>query len=299
MIRDLSGGTSKSKVRNPGTRRQMNGISLSGTHKNVQKCARQQRFPTGFTLVELLVVIAVIALLLAILFPALRKARQIAQRIACCSNLKQLALGWGMYLDEYDGYFYKKVNANLYYGGWRGDKDVYPRPLNRFLSMPEDIETEHSAKVFCCPADCGGTPNYAAYTKVYRHSGTSYITNFFLIGQDACGAFSSKTQALDKEISKRLPKLNVNRVDNPSRLLLMGDYGWWEEFDPGGDLGTRRPELKELAEWHGRKESHNLAFLDGHADFLEIRKGFYVTDEYCVLPFQDLYGLAVSIQGSR
>jgi prepilin-type N-terminal cleavage/methylation domain-containing protein/prepilin-type processing-associated H-X9-DG protein len=62
----------------------------------------------GFTLVELLVVIAVIALLMAILLPALTKARRVAKRIVCMSNMKQLLTAWMAYADASDG---KLVNG--------------------------------------------------------------------------------------------------------------------------------------------------------------------------------------------
>ncbi len=62
----------------------------------------------GFTLVELLVVIAVIALLMAILLPALSKARIQAKRITCLSGLKQLVTAWMAYADNSDG---KLVNG--------------------------------------------------------------------------------------------------------------------------------------------------------------------------------------------
>ena len=58
----------------------------------------------GFTLVELLVVISIIALLVAILLPALNKARQQAQATVCLANLHQMGLAVLMYADQWDDY---------------------------------------------------------------------------------------------------------------------------------------------------------------------------------------------------
>ncbi len=251
----------------------------------------------GFTLIELLVVIAVIAVLLAVLLPALRRARTLTKRIACQSNLRQIAVAWSMYLDDNEGRFYQGRNANLDYGGWKGIQGWSPRPLNRYFNLPvdlpEEFEIENDARIFCCPADRGGVPGYAAQEKAYHYLGTSFQTNVMLIGPDQMLVVADKFQPLHEEVNKRLRNLKRDRVSHHSRLLLIGDYGWYNQCKP---LPHPREDWKELAEWHGRIDCHNMAFLDGHVKLLEIRKGFYMTDEYNVMPFEDLFAMTRQIQ---
>jgi prepilin-type N-terminal cleavage/methylation domain-containing protein len=78
----------------------------------------------GFTLVELLVVIGVIALLVAILLPALQRAQLAAKRVQCLSNLRQIGLAGAMYLQEYKNVL-PHAQDFAHGGTWRGAFRAY------------------------------------------------------------------------------------------------------------------------------------------------------------------------------
>jgi len=251
----------------------------------------------AFTLIELLVVISIIMVLLALLLPVMRKVRQSAKRLVCSANLRQMHMAWRNYLTDNDGRFYQMQTANLSYGGWLGYYRWSPRPLNVYLELPVHLEERTRAEVFQCPSDRGGVPGYSPNTKAFNIMGTSYQTNIFLIGQNACGNFSKETAELDQQISKRITTMHESGItESPSNLVLIGDYGWINQWDPGKNLHL---VYTPQAEWHGKKEHHNMAFFDGHVSYIKILRGCYVSNTYSILPFKDLRGLANQIYENR
>ncbi len=74
----------------------------------------------GFTLVELLVVIGIIALLISILLPTLKKAKESANRVKCQSNIRQIVLAMMMYSND------QKSKMYLYSSGPGGNDSLYP-----------------------------------------------------------------------------------------------------------------------------------------------------------------------------
>jgi prepilin-type N-terminal cleavage/methylation domain-containing protein len=103
-----------------------------------------RRAKFGFTLVELLVVIGIIALLIAILLPALQKARTTAMNVQCESNLRQLTLGWVMYCTNNKDWSIPyaltppnpQLPPNLRYWVWMGYLDSSMPNLNKIVECP-------------------------------------------------------------------------------------------------------------------------------------------------------------------
>jgi prepilin-type N-terminal cleavage/methylation domain-containing protein/prepilin-type processing-associated H-X9-DG protein len=118
----------------------------------------------AFTLVELLVVIAVIALLAALLFPVFATARKAAHRSTCLSNLKQLGVAFMLYATDYDDTLPLAGGSTAAVASWID----YDSPGERGGIYPYVRQfSKAGASVYRCPSGLPDTSSYTAVSSTY------------------------------------------------------------------------------------------------------------------------------------
>lgn len=132
----------------------------------------------AFTLVELLVVVAIIALLISILVPALGEARNRAKRVVCSSNLRQIGVGIYHYWTEWNGrvpYVWSPMTNNFFGQPAARIPDAQIDPFDRQRwpeSLPNQLMPRHMAeepRIFACPSAINGWPRASNnYRYTYR-----------------------------------------------------------------------------------------------------------------------------------
>jgi prepilin-type N-terminal cleavage/methylation domain-containing protein len=152
----------------------------------------------AFTLVELLVVIAVVGILAALLLPAMVKMRSGAKRAACIGNLRQVGLAIRLYAEDHSDLLPMLPEPNPYPNGIGC---FYKEIVKRYAGLSGPASPDE--KVFVCPAD-------DQVSKDPNHAYTSYTFNGF----ERIGPYY-----VTREEGYRL-----SGAANPSRAVLAGEY---------------------------------------------------------------------------
>ena len=236
----------------------------------------------GFTLVELLVVIGIIALLISILLPALSKARESANRVACLSNIKQVSMALLMYVDSNKGFLPYSAPYSWEFEEdwiwWELDTPTTPRisrvgegGVGPYLSL-----SRTNTKVMLCPSD-----------NILNHSRTgpsqygkypfSYSLNEYMCSFPPSVKPTPNPSCVYKLVS-------VSRASEKILIFEEGegtiDDGYGTITAIPGDLGTNMVALrhdrnhqtqvddpvKAGVEVPNIKAKGNVGFCDGHAD---------------------------------
>jgi prepilin-type processing-associated H-X9-DG protein/prepilin-type N-terminal cleavage/methylation domain-containing protein len=226
---------------------------------------------SAFTLVELLVVVAIIALLIAVLLPSLGRARQQARTTLCLSNLRTLGLAINTYADTNNGWFPEWGYAHG--GGEAGAARTWLNTMAR--------EYGENRNVLRCNADqCAlwvQPQNPQAPPEAWRYRKTSYVSNFYLTtgGEDNPLWSPEHPQGYNRRDWIRHPTGTIFFAEAVER----GDYAltdhvhseYWADFYP--DHRRKAEEMVTLTRHLGQA---NYGFTDGHAERLPFETTFAI-----------------------
>jgi prepilin-type N-terminal cleavage/methylation domain-containing protein len=234
----------------------------------VAKCrcpgAGRPRRVSAFTLIELLLVVAIIAILAGLLLPALASAKAKGNAVTCLGNLRQLGLGFQMYNADNDGRFADNLpkfftgSAPGYSNSWvLGDMTFAGQATNiNLLRQSKYSPYVTSTEIFRCPTD---KPRPGSFGRVRNYSmncwvGSRYMNNNY-------GTSSYRTFLKESELTAPAPSGLWVLMDE-SELSI--DDGWYLVT-----MGTDIASDSNFGSRHSR--GYTLNFADGHGELYKLR----------------------------
>jgi len=214
------------------------------------------KFTRAFTLIELLVVIASIAILAAMLLPALAAAKQRAWTIACNSNLHQISLGMTMFADDHHG-LYPESGGVIPWG--------QTDPHTHQASWMEQISAYvQNTNVYHCPANREQPISSQSPFNYFNGARAAYV----LVNDEA--------------------PVNGKKILFPSEYVLSGDTIW---DNPEAAIDADKDDYTQNCvggptngvpseQWQAHNGGQNILFADGHSQWFNGYKTNAMTFRY-------------------
>lgn len=171
---------------------------------------RQREGVKQFTLVEMLVVIAIIGILAALLMPSLQNALESARTVECSNNKRQVYLGFFQYAESYRFLPPRDTGAPDYIRWYNGSF------IGQYIGVPGAYNSNPKTTLYNCPSHHSDTRDYfgSGYNAIYNNRINRAVG----------------TKAI----------LPLTAFQNPSRVVLLtdtSDQWYWNSYDPDDSFG--------------------------------------------------------------
>jgi prepilin-type N-terminal cleavage/methylation domain-containing protein/prepilin-type processing-associated H-X9-DG protein len=229
-------------------------LTVKGSRRNLP-----YRFSKGFTLIELIVVIAILAILAALLFPAINLAKEKARRTACLNGLRQINTGVRMYSDDAMDAAPASGATNVI-SLFSGYKEL----MKNYVGLKGASSSQD--RLFACPAD-SFYPSYmeGITNTFFKVRKSLHDQTFFDFSSYAFNGGDNKTRTSDVGpwTPPGLTGLKLSSVKNPTRTILVAEASalapWSWHRPVSADDGLPFNDARNM-----------VSFVDGHVSDINI-----------------------------